>query len=206
MCLVLQARKTTFICKASSSQHWKATISPMSSHYEVLGLPTSKALTPQLVKAAYRRALLQHHPDKNSSVTPISKSSSKSTVFSVDQITTAYSVLSSQKLKSDYDREFALSAKSQAQSKEGIIFRTGVEVVDLDDLEYEEDSATGKTTWYRSCRCGDDRGYLIKEEDLEEASCDGEIYAGCMGCSLWLKVLFGVVEDEEDGLGDAPKK
>lgn len=119
----------------------------------------------------------------------------------MDQITVAYQTLSSPKLKSDYDRELALSAKAQQAvgGKDGEIFRTGVEVVDLDDLEYEEDRKTGETTWFRGCRCGDDRGYVIKEYDLEEASKEGnegELWAGCAGCSLWLKVLFGVVEED----------
>lgn len=161
----------------------------MSTHYEVLSLPQSKALTPRLVKTAYRRALLQHHPDKSGSVTP--------SKYSVDQITVAYQTLSVPKLRSEYDRELVLSAKSAPQTQDGEIFRTGVEVVDLEDLNEEEDSATGESVWYRSCRCGDERGYLIKEEDLEEASSEGELYAGCMGCSLWLKVLFGVVEEVE---------
>ena len=168
----------------------------MSTHYEILGLPARKALTPQLIKAAYRRALLQHHPDKSGSVRATTTEFTKT--YSIDQISTAYSVLLSPKSKSEYDREIALSAKSAPRSEDGEIFRTGVEIVDLDDLEFEEDAKTGETSWYRSCRCGDDRGYLIKEEDLEEASSEGELYAGCLGCSLWLKVLFGVVEDEQE--------
>ena len=167
----------------------------MLTHYDVLSLPVGKPLTPQLVKAAYRRALLQHHPDKS---TPVPKLTS---TYTIDQITTAYSVLLSPKQKADYDRELALSASSRqaAGDKDGEIFRTGVEVVDLDDLEYEEDAKTGEMTWFRGCRCGDDRGYIIKEEDLEDASSEGELYAGCLGCSLWLKVLFGVVEEDEQG-------
>jgi len=72
------------------------------------------------------------------------------------------------------------------------VFRTGIETVDLDDLKVDE----AQGIWYRSCRCGDERGFLIKEADLEEAAEDGEISVGCKGCSLWLKVLFGVMEDD----------
>lgn len=75
------------------------------------------------------------------------------------------------------------------------MFRTGIETVDLDDLEVDE----AQGIWYRSCRCGDERGFLIKEADLEEAAEDGEVSVGCRGCSLWLKVLFGVVEDDAEG-------
>lgn len=68
-------------------------------------------------------------------------------------------------------------------------FRTGVETVDLDDFEFDE----SRIVWYRSCRCGDERGFTIEETDLEEAAEDGELNVGCKGCSLWLKVLYGVV-------------
>lgn len=168
----------------------------MSTHYEVLGLPAGKTLTPQLIKAAYRRALLLWHPDKNNSNTRVARS----TAFSVDQIALAYQTLLSPKSRAEYDRSLALSSESAPVSKGGEIFRTGVEIVDLDDLKFEEDSKTGEMTWYRGCRCGDDKGYIIKEEDLEDASSEGELYAGCLGCSLWLKVLFDVVE-EENGEG-----
>lgn len=75
------------------------------------------------------------------------------------------------------------------------VFRTGIETVDLDDLEVDE--ARGE--WYRSCRCGDDQGFLVAESDLEEAVEEGELSVGCRGCSLWLKVLFGVMEEDPKG-------
>jgi hypothetical protein len=54
-------------------------------------------------------------------------------------------------------------------------------------------------TWFKSCRCGDERGFQVREADLEEASDIGELHIGCRGCSLWLKVLFGVVEEKAEG-------
>jgi diphthamide biosynthesis protein 4 len=57
------------------------------------------------------------------------------------------------------------------------------------------DDETSEQIWYRSCRCGDERGFVIMESDLEDAAQEGEIRVGCTGCSLWLRVLFGVVED-----------
>jgi len=74
-------------------------------------------------------------------------------------------------------------------------FHTGIETVDLDDLNVNE----AQGIWYRGCRCGDERGFLVREADLEEAVDDGEISVGCKGCSLWLKVLFGVMEDDVNG-------
>lgn len=70
------------------------------------------------------------------------------------------------------------------------VFRTGVESVDLDDLNYDENSAT----WSRSCRCGNEKGFMFGESDLEEASEVGELVVGCSDCSLWLRVYFAVLE------------
>lgn len=174
----------------------------MSTHYEVLGLSTgactNRALTPQLIKAAYRRALLQYHPDKVHQILPnatanASNPSSSSPLFSVDQITKAYSVISTPKLRAEYDRELALQPNNAALGNQADVFRTGVEIVDLDDLEFDEKDEA----WFRGCRCGDDRGFLFREEDLEEAANDGELNVGCKGCSLWLRVLFGVVEGDD---------
>ncbi|ELR05033.1 hypothetical protein VC83_05083 [Pseudogymnoascus destructans] len=175
----------------------------MVTYYEILGLPNSRGaarfLTPQLLKAAYRKSLLQHHPDKVQQVSSPGHDSTKATnkqpssAYTVDQITKAYSIISTPKFREEYDRELALESQQTcefgAQQKNG--FRTGVEVVDLDDLEFDEK----ESLWFRSCRCGDDRGFLIREKDLEEAEDDGELAVGCRGCSLWLRVLFGVVEE-----------
>ncbi|OBT89922.1 hypothetical protein VE02_01527 [Pseudogymnoascus sp. 03VT05] len=175
----------------------------MVTYYEILGLPNSRDaarfLTPQLLKAAYRKSLLQHHPDKVQQVSSPENGSTKaankqpSSAYTVDQITKAYSIISTPKLCEEYDRELALQSQETgefgAQQKNG--FRTGVEIVDLDDLDFDEEDSL----WFRSCRCGDDRGFLIREEDLEEAADDGELAVGCRGCSLWLRVLFGVVEE-----------
>ncbi|KFY84489.1 hypothetical protein V500_09282 [Pseudogymnoascus sp. VKM F-4518 (FW-2643)] len=157
----------------------------MVTYYEVLGLPNSRDaarfLTPQLLKAAYRKSLLQHHPDKAQHVSSPDHVSTKATnkqpssAYTVDQITKAYSIISTPKLREEYDRELALQSQQTgdfgAQQKNG--FRTGVEIVDLDDLEFDEK----ESLWFRSCRCGDDRGFLIREEDLEEAADDGELAA-----------------------------
>jgi curved DNA-binding protein CbpA len=180
--------------------------SMMATHYEVLGLPSSLdsagALTPQLLKAAYRRALLLHHPDKVQQIVALdgaperTSQRNSSSNYTVDQITKAYSVISAPKLRAQYDRELALQSQKTGtySSQEKDIFRTGIEVVDLDDLEFDDQ----ESLWYRSCRCGDERGFLVREEDLEEAADDGELNVGCKGCSLWLKVLFGVIDADAE--------
>ncbi|KAG4413685.1 hypothetical protein IFR04_013189 [Cadophora malorum] len=166
----------------------------MPTYYEILGLPQAlhdePNLPAQTLRVAYRRALLQNHPDKSSSNHALN---SKATIYSIDQISEAFNTLSNPKSRTKYDQELKLqSATKQHGGVTGEqVFRTGIETVDLDDLEIDE----AQSIWYRSCRCGDERGFLIKEADLEEAAEDGEISVGCKGCSLWLKVLFGVMED-----------
>lgn len=172
----------------------------MPTHYEVLGLPEAlrddQNLSAQTIRNAYHRALLQNHPDK--STNPNAKGAS----FSIDQISGAFSTLSDRKSRIEYDKEMTRKAvEGGAEGKE--VFRTGIETVDLDDLETDE----AEDIWYRSCRCGDERGFLIREVDLEEAAEEAEISVGCRGCSLWLKVLFGVMVDgapeSDTNLGEA---
>lgn len=178
------------------------------SHYAIFDLPepshNSEGITAQRLKAAYRAALLRYHPDKSKAafVTPNHRNGSGTAVeeipYTIDHITQAYAVLSVPKLRAQYDRELILGANNPSQAqREKEVFKTGVEIVDLDDLDYDE----SENLWYRSCRCGDERGFVVKEADLEEAADDGEINAGCRGCSLWMKVLFGVVEDNAEGNG-----
>ena len=68
----------------------------------------------------------------------------------------------------------------------------GLETVDLDELNVGE----GQNEWYRSCRCGLEKGFVINENDLENNADQGEVIAGCQGCSLWIKVLFTPVADD----------
>lgn len=176
--------------------HGSMTDSP--THYEILALPPSllpSTISPQTLRNAYRRALLQHHPDKAPNASATTVGSAKR--FSVDQIAAAYTVLGDKKAKAEYDKGLKLQ-KRDGGVGEGEGFRTGVEVVDLDDLEMDDEDGyeNGKGMWYRGCRCGEERGFEVREEDLEEAAGEGsgEVSVGCKGCSLWLRVLFGVVE------------
>jgi diphthamide biosynthesis protein 4 len=167
------------------------------THYEILDLPggisTTTAISAQTLRTAYRRALLRNHPDKSSAKNLATTTADS--IYSIDQITQAYTILSEQSSRAAYDKELRLRGhtndKYGVESREK--FHTGVETIDLDDLEVDEK----RGIWYRTCRCGDDHGFLIAEQDLEEAAGEGELDVGCRGCSLWLKVLFGVMDDED---------
>jgi diphthamide biosynthesis protein 4 len=154
---------------------------PTPDYYTILSLATRKhdpSLTPSEVKAAYKRALLQHHPDKSTSA--------PNSGFTIDSIALAYKILSSPALKSEYD----LGLQTARPKDDDKVFRTGLDTVDLDDLIYDE----RKEVWTRGCRCGDDHGFVVMEAELELNAEDGELIIGCRGCSLWLRVLFGVEE------------
>lgn len=75
-------------------------------------------------------------------------------------------------------------------------FILGLELLDLSDFE-EQDSDAVEGEWTRACRCGDDKGFRIMEDDLEDAEKRGEkeVLVGCRGCSLWVRVEFDVEED-----------
>ncbi|KAL1844262.1 hypothetical protein VTJ49DRAFT_2319 [Mycothermus thermophilus] len=203
--------------------HCQCTNTP--TYYEILSLsPSSLSIdadpstTARLIKRAYRRALLNHHPDKqnptnnnnNNNNNPTSSSS-----YTIDQISAAYATLSRPDLRQAYDR--ALLQQQQQQqlglssccgtrscSNNGLSttdFQTGIEIIDLDDLECSTTTTTDadgeeETKWFRSCRCGNPRGYEFGEADLEEAADVGELMVGCVDCSLWLRVQFAVIEEE----------
>lgn len=184
----------------------------LPDHYETLDLPFPiPSLTPQQLKLAYHKALLKHHPDKAtaSSIDPTSspspssptngtnpQSQSQQQTYTIDQITSAYKTLSNASLRKSYDLTLR---QNRAEQKKGDAFHTGLEPIDLEDFECEEcDDADAGDIWFRGCRCGDERGFIVTEEDLEKEIETGEVVVGCRGCSLWVKVLFAVDDDNQE--------
>jgi len=176
------------------------------NHYNTLNLPCPPSTPPTSseIKQAYRLALLTHHPDKTG--TPQDVQPVRNTTLeikpSVDSIKQAYSILSDPTTRQNYDRILLLHSQPLLSSKDTPIatqqqrsFLPGSEVLDLDDLSLDD----GNGLWYHPCRCGEKRGYVIREGDLEREESRGgrEVVVGCVGCSLWVRVGFGVVEDEE---------
>ncbi|KAF5008639.1 hypothetical protein FDECE_5102 [Fusarium decemcellulare] len=199
----MEQRRKAMLDMPRLIKHWKRPeIRPMASsqpitaaagtatHYQVLNLTatlldTQNDPTP-LIKRAYHRALLRNHPDKVTASDP-------ATFFTVDQITTALTVLSSPSSRAAYDVALRVSRPAGAASRDAA-FQTGVENVDLDDLAFDEDDEC----WYRPCRCGNERSYIFRETDLEEVGDEGELVVACLDCSLWLRVHFAVVDVEDD--------
>ena len=162
----------------------------LQEHYDVLALQlprtTCQKSTQQEIKAAYRQALLCFHPDK-------SKGSNLSKLdtpkYTIDQVTLAYKTLIDPTSRSEYDRLLQLNS-SETRSLSQTPY-PGLETVDLDDLAFDEP----QHIWSRGCRCGNEKCFLITEEELEKEAENGEVITGCRGCSLWLRVIFEVVED-----------
>lgn len=180
------------------------------NHYTTLSLPSPfahklsdnhKPSNSEEIKQAYRRALLTHHPDKSNVInSPEDSSAGKP---SVDAIKLAYTILSDPKTRAEYDRDLFLQQKSAADVIDSAPstdrrrdFRTGEELVDLDEMAYDETAGL----WYRACRCGEQRGYTATEAQLEEEERKGgrEVVVGCCGCSLWLRVAFDVTDDNDN--------
>lgn len=178
------------------------------SYYEILQLShskDSKPLTRDDVKAAYHRALLIHHPDKattrNASAEPIAPRSANddddnkiSAHYSIDQIVAAYETLVNPRKRSAYDERLhttSFSGGTARLSKNEKGTHPGVEALDLEDLSYNEET----NTWHHECRCGNEDGYVLNEADMEKEAERGEIYVGCKGCSLFIKVVFSVTEE-----------
>jgi diphthamide biosynthesis protein 4 len=59
-----------------------------------------------------------------------------------------------------------------------------------------DENGEEKMEWRRPCRCGVARGFVIPEQELEDAIGRGEeeVLVGCAGCSLWVRVEFGIDE------------
>ncbi len=166
------------------------------NHYEVLGLsnstPTSH-IAAQDIRNAYRRALLQHHPDKlDEAQLPNNDLAIRTARYTIDDISLAYKILSDPRARAGYDRDVRLHNHWARKEGEALTARTGLDNADLDDLNYDE----VENKWYLACRCGDDRGFVVTEGDLEKEKEHGEVLTGCHGCSLWMKISFQIAESD----------
>ncbi|KAF2842790.1 hypothetical protein M501DRAFT_923746, partial [Patellaria atrata CBS 101060] len=142
------------------------------------------------IKRAYHLALLTHHPDKTSPSQITSPHSARPTI---DALKTAYKTLSTPSLRTSYDRALLLSLSSLSPTPNSISnSTTPTETLDLSDLSHTADPGGG--VWYRACRCGLERGFVVQERELERADDEGvrEVLVSCGGCSLWVRVVFGV--------------
>ena len=155
------------------------------NHYAVLSLDSGQDLDLDTIKRAYHRALLLSHPDKSNVDTPSRPK------YTVDQITHAYHILRDPSERASFDRSIRLNHQISTFTKNVTESDPASELVDLDELEYDDK----QKLWYRACRCGQERGFMVTEGDLEKRAADGEALVGCQGCSLWMKVSFAAQDE-----------
>lgn len=58
--------------------------------------------------------------------------------------------------------------------------RSAVDIIPFEELNEDDNN---QLFWF-PCRCGNN--FVAKRESLEE----GEEWMQCLGCSLWLKIIF----------------
>jgi diphthamide biosynthesis protein 4 len=167
------------------------------SYYEILqlSLPTGRSshtLTKEAIKTAYHSALLIHHPDKAAKHAPYANFPTQQSLYSIDQIVTAYETLADPLKRSAYNQQLGEIARGATLSRPSQEKGThpGVEIFDLEDLSFSEETGT----WHHQCRCGNEEGYIVTEVELDSEAEHGEIFIGCRGCSLFIKVLFSVTD------------
>lgn len=93
--------------------------------------------------------------------------------------------------RSRFEYDQSIKSSHVAGSLSGTAAHPGLETSDLDDLTFDPDDLT----WSKNCRCGNEKGFLVFEKDLAENAEYGELITGCVGCSLWLKVTFSMIDD-----------
>ena len=116
------------------------------------------------IKSAYRRTLLQSHPDKKFLSEPID----------IALIKEAYSTLSNPQLRAEYDAQHSYPTAPPRPAQ----------VVSLEDFEEVE----AEESWRYACRCGG--SYLITSTLMD----DGEHLVACNSCSEIVWVGYQLVE------------
>ncbi|CAK7240271.1 MAG: Diphthamide biosynthesis protein 4 [Sporothrix thermara] len=196
-------RKTPWLVLGLDPSWFAPTLSYAQSNDSASSSPADQATRAALVRRAYRRALLQHHPDKHmrrdgGSSGGVGTPGAAAT-YTVDDIKAAYVALGG-------DSAGAASATTLSAVAQPTLdtTATGLETVDLDELPYDEASQT----WYRACRCGNERGYTFGERDLEEeldAEAMEELLVGAPSSTASASASASAPGAEAAGGGPGPK-
>jgi curved DNA-binding protein CbpA len=155
------------------------------NHYATLNLAFPAAHSPADIKRAYRAALLSNHPDKALGPTPAVGLFNFVTP-SVDDIRTAYAVLSDPRLRAAHDLELALRASKPPPAGPTEAEAAAADEVSLVGLPFDVDGGG----WLLRCRgCG--AVAVLDELEMDEADYVGQaaLMVPCESCSRWAKVL-----------------
>lgn len=154
------------------------------SYYEILGVDITS--TDDVIKLAYKRRLLETHPDKKTH-----KNAYNPNTNEVNLIKDAYRVLSDSELRTEYNEQLDRKTKTQGL----IVNGEGLDIHGLEEFEEIDGD------FYKSCpRCTSNKAMKLTEEDLINGTTDGdgnyEVIVQCSDCSLWIKVQYAEEVDE----------
>ncbi|KAI0275450.1 hypothetical protein BC834DRAFT_921410 [Gloeopeniophorella convolvens] len=141
----------------------------VADYYTLLSVPRSAS--PTTIKAAYHRALLRHHPDKQASRAPAADAD-------IGLLQQAFRTLTSAHLRAAYDARHTPRAPALPRP---------AQIVSLEEF------AEGAGAWSYACRCGG--VYKITEDELER----GQHLVACGSCSEVVWVGYEVVEEGGGG-------
>ncbi|KAH8993928.1 hypothetical protein EDB92DRAFT_340712 [Lactarius akahatsu] len=150
------------------------TIDDGTDYYTLLGI--TRSASPDTMKAAYHRALLRIHPDKQRQ-----SADNPSPSANIGLIQNAFLTLSSTTQRTAYDARCELSRKAPHPAQ----------VVSLEDFDFSDSEGADGTVsiWSLTCRCGG--MYKVTEDDLEH----GRHLIGCENCSEVVWVGYEMVEE-----------
>ncbi|KAI7833552.1 hypothetical protein BX661DRAFT_178601 [Kickxella alabastrina] len=154
-------------------------------YYTVLKVPNTASHDE--IKRAYYALSRIVHPDKKTSIVnnnynSNSNSSKECGQLDVEfhQLSVAWEILGDAARRKAYDQR----VKAVQNRALGVV----QDEIDLDDMDFDEDSGT----YSFPCRCSG--RYSIAESDLEA----GREIAPCVDCSLKIKVLYEAADDNDE--------
>lgn len=140
-------------------------------YYALLSLSTSASHAE--IKAAYHRALLLHHPDKQAAP------DRRDGAVDIDLLKRAFATLSTPELRTQYDASRVLRSSGPRPAQ----------VISLEEFDEHDAETDGEVCWSYDCRCGGT--YRITEQDMEK----DQHLVGCHSCSEVVWVGYEMVED-----------
>ncbi|KTW30110.1 hypothetical protein T552_00588 [Pneumocystis carinii B80] len=141
----------------------------------ILGLDPKTSFTNEELREAYRKRLLQVHPDKqykNSISTELSLKPEFSDEYclSIDDIRQSF-----------YRLQQELLETLPKESMTSVFYET----VYLEDFTY----SVCNNEFSLSCRCGD--MFILSSQEIQA----GEAIVSCNGCSLWIRVISNIIPE-----------
>ncbi|CAO3567473.1 unnamed protein product [Mortierella alpina] len=158
----------------------------LKDYYAILSVSQDASLSE--IKLQYQKLLLIHHPDKQQQIqSQQAPSTALKQAIPLQDIKEAWECLRQPNQRAFYDSSLkAMRLRANGHVNDDI---------DLDDMDYNEDSGT----YSAPCRCSGE--YIISEDELEL----GVDTVVCSTCSLIVRIHYEVETDHDDGNGSESK-